>query len=258
MNRWLMVLLSLTTGCTAQRYLTLPNERPATTTVSLPEVVPGQTWRVGEISTRVEAASGMQGWGAGGAANLDTDQLKAQLTDRVRSTLTMATALGAIDGPAVYSLEVDLVAKELYGFGRGLPLGLALETGILLAGAGAGAGIGHAIDSSRGQDRLSAVFGMSIGLLAAIPAALLAAFATDLGAVRGEYGATLTLRRRADRVPVATRRLSSAWRTDYNAFGVEAKLAKQSGDAVLEFERVILEGVKSMLIEVNEPLATAR
>jgi hypothetical protein len=110
----------------------------------------------------------------------------------------MATALGAIDGPAVYSLEVDLVAKELYGFGRGLPLGLALETGILLAGAAAG--IGHAIDSSRGQDRLSAVFGMSIGLLAAIPAALLAAFATDLGAVRGEYGATLTLRRRPELV----------------------------------------------------------
>jgi hypothetical protein len=258
MSRWWLLVGVLNVGCTAQRYLVLPDPiGPEAAPTGLPA---DQTWRVGEVTTRVEVASqGMMGTAAQ-APNLDTEQLKRQLTERVRVSLGSQKNLGAVDQPpATYSLEVELGAREAYGFGKGLALGLGLEVGIMLAGAGAGLGIGTVIDNnSKNPSSLGVVLGPSIGLLASLPIALIAALLTDIGGVRGEYTATLTLRRRSDRVPVATRRLSSTWQADYNGFGAAEKIAKASGSAVPEFERVILEGIKSMLLEVNEPLARAR
>ena len=255
MSRWSVVILLTLTGCTAERYLTLPHE--TVVSPALPESLAGQTWRLGDVSTRVEMASGAQ-WGGGAAPNVDAEQLRTQLTKRITSTLNAQKGLGAIEGPALYQLEVELGAREVYGFGKGFALGIGLEAGILLAGAGAGAGIGVATRQPGSNEILAGTIGSQIGLLASLPVALVAALLCDLGGVRGEYTATLTLRRRSDRVPVSTRRLTSAWKADYNSFGVAEKVAKFSGDAVPEFERVLLEGVKSMLLEVNEPLAVAR
>ncbi len=253
MSRWLVIaVLALTAGCTTQRYLVLPTD----TLVSpvLPESLAGQTWKLGDLSTRVEVSQVNQ-WGT--TASRNVDQLKEQLTARVRSTLMAQKGLGAVEGPGVYSLEVELVVREAYGLGKGFWLGLGLNTVVLLAGPAAGLGVGVAINSG-GREPDAPYFGSSIGWAIAAPLAIVAALLTDLGGVRGEYAANLTLRRRADRVPVATRHLTSAWKADYNGFGVEEKIAKFSGDAVPEFERVLIEGVKSMLLEVNEPLATAR
>ncbi|MDP3233679.1 MAG: hypothetical protein Q8N26_12945 [Myxococcales bacterium] len=255
MPRWSVVILLALTGCTAQRYLTLPNETVVAPV--LPESLAGQTWRLGEVTTRVEVASGNQ-WGGAAATNVDVEQLRSQLTERIKSTLKAQKGLGAIEGPTLYQLEVELGARELYGLGKGFALGIGLEVGILLAGAGAGAGIGAATRQPGSDASLAVLTGSQIGLAVALPVALLAALLCDIGGVRGEYTATLTLRRRSDRVPVATRRLTSAWRADYNGFAGAEKVAKFSGDAVPEFERVLLEGVKSMLLEVNEPLAVAR
>jgi hypothetical protein len=258
MSRWLVIaVLALNAGCTTQRYLVLPTD----TVVSpvLPESLAGQTWKLGDLSTRVEVSQVNQ-WGTTGSVaspNVDVDQLKEQLTARVRSTLMSQKGLGAVESPGVYSLEVELVMREAYGFGKGFWLGLGLEVGVLLAGAAAGLGVGTAINSG-GREPLAPALGPSIGVLIATPLAIVAALLSDLGGVRGEYAATLTLRRRADRVPVATRHLTSGWKADYNGFGVPEKVAKFSGDAVPEFERVLVEGVKSMLLEVNEPLAIAR
>lgn len=191
------------------------------------------------------------------ATNYDAEKLRTQLTERVRSTLVAQKRLGAVENAATYTLEVELGTRELYGFGKGLPFGLALETGILLAGAGIGGFVGWTIDNGARRDSLTAITSASLGIAVAAPLAFLAAYATDSSRVRGEYTASLTLRRRSDRVPVATRRLISSWKADYSAFGAEQKVAKFAGDAVPEFERVLVEGVKSMLLELNEPLAAA-
>ncbi|MBE2253730.1 MAG: hypothetical protein IAE78_29645 [Myxococcus sp.] len=250
MARWWILALAMSSGCTAQRYLILPE--PLVAEAPAPGPWKEQTWRVGEVTTRVEVSTAQ----GAAAADVDVEQLQRQLTDRVRSTLTAQSALGAVQGAATHALEVELGAREAYGLGKGLALGIGLELGIIAAGAGVGAGVGVATagTSDRG---LAALVGSQIGVLAALPVALVAALLADIGGVRGEYLATLTLRRLSDRVPVATRRLSSAWRADYNGFGAADKIAKASGNAVPDFERVLLEGVKSMLLEVNEPLARA-
>jgi hypothetical protein len=258
MSRWWILVSVLNVGCVAQRYLVMPESlAPEATPTGFPA---NQTWRLGEVTTtRVElSAQGMQGGGLA-PPNIDTEPLKRQLTERVRSSLVSQKNLGAVDEPsATYSLEVELAARESYGIGKGLALGLLLETGILLGGLGAGIGVGTLIDNNApNQPRLGGILGSSIGILVAAPVALLAAFLPDIAAVKGEYLASLTLRRRSDRVPVATRRLTSNWRTDYNMFGIEEKLAKASGAAVPEFERLLIEAVKSMLVELNEPLARA-
>lgn len=255
MPRWSVVILLALTGCTAQRYLTLPRETVVAPV--LPESLAGQTWRLGEVTTRVEVASGNQS-GTAAATNVDAERLRSQLTERITSTLLAQKRLGAVDGPALYQLEVELGVRELYGIGKGFALGLGIEAGVVVAGAGVGAGIGAATRQPGSDTGMAVLLGAELGALAALPVAIVVALLADLGGVRGEYTATLTLRRRSDRVPVATRRLTSAWRGDYNGYNAAEKIAKASGDAVPEFERVLLEGVKSMLLEVNEPLAVAR
>ncbi|MDP1922759.1 MAG: hypothetical protein Q8L14_41335 [Myxococcales bacterium] len=256
MPRWSVVIFLALTGCTAQqRYLILPNE----TVVAplLPESLAGQTWRLGEVTTRVEVGSGGQ-WGTAAATNIDAERLRSQLTERITSTLLSQKGLGAVAGPALYQLEVELGARELHGLGKGFALGLGLEAGVIVAGAGVGAGVGAATRQPGSDPATAALVGAPFGALAALPVAVFVALLADIGGVRGEYTATLTLRRRTDRVPVAIRRLSSVWRGDYSGYSGNEKTAKFAGDAVPEFERVLLEGVKSMLLEVNEPLALAR
>lgn len=255
MLRVAVVAVVVASGCTTSRYYVLPP--PAPVEGSAPLLGPEFNWSLGEVNVRTQVLNAQ-----GSAANLslvDTSQQKRQLEERVRATLSTQTNLGAVEGRAPYSLEVAVLSRETVGLGRQIGLGLALETGILIVGTLVGAVVGDALDrpqppATRG---LGFPLGLSAGLIASTPLALGAALAVEIGGTNGEFEAELTLRRRSDRVPVASRRVSTTWRADYNGFSVERKMAELSGAALPDFERALLLGVKAMLLEVSEPVVQA-
>jgi len=249
-----LLALVVMSGCSVRRYLVLPSAAAVEGTAPL--LGPEFSWSLGEVSSRVELLSG-QGT-ATATALVDVDELKSQLKDRVRTTLEAQVNLGSVQARAPYSLEVDVTAQEKYGLGPQFGLAIGVEIAIAALGAGVGALIGGATSPAQpGQFSGGPLLGMSIGALASLPVAVGVALAFDSGEVRGEYEAVLTLRRRSDRVPVATRRVSSTWRAGYNGFNGERTAAVSAGAALPDFERALLQGVKGLLLEVSEPIAAA-
>lgn len=248
MKKSTLLLLSLlaSSGCTAQRFLTIGTPSP------VEAAWPGQsdetTWRLGEVHVDVQA----QNANGPTPAGIDVAPLKQQLNDRLRATLLAQTALGARAGPARYALEVSLEAIERYGFGRQMGLSLALEIGLFALGMAGGTLLGLATSRASPPDGFN---GYLVGAGVSLPVGLLAATLPELAGTAGEYKARLVLRRLSDRVPVAERRVEQAWRVDYNLYGVPAKLAKGAGAGLVEFEKVLLAGLKDMLVELQpEPL----
>jgi hypothetical protein len=133
---WSFVLAVLA-GCVRHRHLRLPATADVVAVTSAAPLH-DQTWQVGEVSTRAEAAPRLLVEEA--PYLLVTDQLQGQLTDRIRSTLASQRALGAVEGPARYVLDVELVARETYGTGPELGLAFGFQTGILVAGMVSGLG----------------------------------------------------------------------------------------------------------------------
>lgn len=247
MRLWIAVAIALAaSSCTYQRYLELPDPAPTFQA----ERVGDETWRVGEIFTRVSltAANGNLA-----GTNINTDRLRDQLTERLRGALLSQRQLGAVTGPATYSLEVTIDARESYGPGKGAVAGLLGSLAFAFGSMGAGAAIGAATKNASGGDNY--LVGLSIGGAVGLIGELLISTIAETGGVRGEYEAQLTLRRLSDRVPVATRRVATPWQLDMNSYDFEKKLARASGASVAAFEKAVVQAVSELLVEQQLPAA---
>lgn len=250
-NLALLVLMSvLSMGCTARRYMAMGP--PAQVEAALEGMSPDDTWRLGEVHVRVEATTG---YGIVSSAQYDVSRLREQLAERMRATLISQTNLGARQGPAKYALEIQLEAKERYGFGRQMGLAIGLEVGVLLLGTVVGAAVGAATSTETPPNWTT---GYLVGTVAGVPPALLVALATELAGVDGAFSATLVLRRLSDRVPVSERHIDTTWRADYNGFDVQQKLSIASGVGFADFEKVMLTSVKDMLVDAMPAPAPAQ
>lgn len=235
-----LLLLLSSSGCLFRRELVIGT--PAAVEPD-PGLSAETTWRLGEVHVAVEAQN------ANGSAQplvLDLAPLKQQIGDRLRATLLAQSNLGARTGPAAYALEVNLEARERYGFGRQIGLSIALEVGLAAIGALVGALVGNA--TTRPPDWL---VGYSVGAGAGLGAGVIASTLPEAAGTQGNLKATLVLRRLSDRVPVAQRSIESAWRADYNFYDIPSKLARASGVGMADFEKVLVPALKDMLLELQ-------
>jgi len=253
MTRFLPVfslLLLLGSGCTVHRSLAIGAPSPVHAGLTESERL---SWRLGEVHVSVEGMSS-NGMVASSQTGVDFTQYKQQLADRLKATLLAQEALGATRGAGAYALEVDVSAREVYGIGKQMWLSLLLE-GLVMA-LGFGAGI--AVDAATAQPgQVPSMTGFLVGGLGSIPVALGVATIPELAGCAGTFQAKLVLRRLSDRVPVSERRVESTWRADYNAYGVPAKLAAASGQAVLGLEQELLTAIVEMLKESQPVPASA-
>lgn len=242
MRAWMFLLVAAALmGCSLKRYVVLPP--PAEVVAAEPN--PATLWRVGQLYTRVTLQT-MAGVNA--TATTDVEELKQQVTSRIRQTLEAQQGLGATTGPAHYSLEVLIDNRETMMMSDKMPLGLLVEVGIL----GLGALVGGVVASVTARTD-EAVYGTMIGMGASLPFALGGALLVNTGRVRGEYEANLTLRRLSDRVPVSSRRVFTTWALDYNVWGAMRKIAVASGEGLPAFEAGLVQAVKDMMTEVAPP-----
>jgi hypothetical protein len=146
-------------------------------------------------------------------------------------------------------LEIDLEAIERYGLGRQFGLALALEAGLMVLGMTVGSVVGMA--TSREPHPTPFNNGYLVGLGGGLGAGLITATFPKIAGTRGEYKAHLVLRRLTDRVPVAERHLERGWRLDQNLYDANEKLARGAGAGFEEFEKVLLAGVKELLLEAQ-------
>lgn len=246
----LLVMAVGLSGCRIARTLVLPDPLP-----DRPALATTHTWRLTELTAEASAA------GVSGAALVNTDYgpVRDGLTSRLRSTLEAQQALGYTPEGARYNLEVSLRAREAFGIGPAMGAALAVELGVLGLGTLVGGLVGARLDAAGpSSTSTGAILGPTIGMAASLPLALVSAFAFKAGLVRGEYSADLTLRRRSDRVPVAHRKVVSTWEQAHDSLNGPAQVAQGSGAAVPELERAVLAAIRSMLVELDEPLARAR
>lgn len=243
----LLLVLVVSSGCTGRRYLVIgaasPFEPP------LAGLSEDFTWGLGEVHISMSA----QNQNGAGGGQIDLEPVKQQMRDRLRATLQSQSSLGARQGPANYSLEINLDASERYGFGREMGLAIGLELGLAALGAGVGALVGLATSRERPPDSTN---GYLIGSGAGLAAGLVSATIPRSGGVIGEYKARLVLRRLSDRVPVAERTVESTWRFDFNWYDISEKLAQSSGESFVEFEKVLVPAVRAMVLEAQPAAAT--
>lgn len=237
----LSIFLVVASGCVQARYMTIG--APAPLEAAAPGLSADGAWRLGEVHISVET----QADGSTTTPSVDTELLQRQLLDRVRATLLAQSGLGATTGLPKYALEVDLEAIERYGLGRQFGVALALEAGLMVVGMTVGGLVGMATSAEPRPTFLNS--GQLVGLGGGLAAALVASTFPKIAGTKGEYKAHLVLRRLADRVPVAERRVERRWRLDQNLYDANEKLARGAGEGFVEFEKVLLSAVKDLLLE---------
>lgn len=220
-----LLLALLCTGCVLPRVAKLEHPVPV---LSDPEI--SARWRVGEVLARARSAGDASG------QLRDYGPLKQQLEARLRTTLESQAALGHRTQDADFEVDLELEVAETSGLSPWFGLGLGLETGTLLAGAAGGLALGGPP-------------GILVGMLVATPIAIAAALAPPTTTELGEYEAKLVVRRRGGDV-VASRHVRRSWRAELNGYHHEQKLARESGPAVLELERALLEELRGALREL--------
>ena len=224
----LCLTMLASSGCVLSRSLVLPDATPV---LDAPEI--SARWGVTELFVRTHAAS------TNGSENGQRDytELKRQLETRLRRTLEAQTGLGHRKDDPAFGVEVVVEVAESAGLNAWLGLGAGMETAVLLGGAGVGMALGGPP-------------GSLLGLLAATPVALLAAYAPPSHTMMGELEATVVVRRKSDGVAVATRHVRSNWRAELNGYHLERKLAQESGASVPELEQGMLAALREMLREL--------
>lgn len=218
----LLVLLAAASGCVLPRVAKLDLPPPH---LDDPEVQ--VTWNVGEVRAHAVPRTDSNG------SVRDYAPMKAQLEARLRETLEAQAGLGHRATQGEYEVSVELDVTEASGLSPWLGLGLGLEAGVLLAGAAGGMALGGPP-------------GGLVGVLVATPLAVAAALAPPSTTDLGELEARLTVRRRGGEVLVS-RHVRRSWRDELNGYHREQKLARDSGVAVLELERALLEELRSAL-----------
>lgn len=221
----LLLLLVAASGCVMPRVAKLDLPPPR---LDDPEV--HATWKVGEVLARAKPGVDTNG------RLRDFAPLKDQLEARLRETLEGQAGLGHRGEQAEFEVSVELDVTEVSGLSPWLGLGLGLEAGVLLAGAVSGMAAGGPP-------------GSLIGVLVATPVAVAVALAPPHTTELGELEARVTVRRRGGEVLV-TRHVRRSWRGELNGYHREQKLARESGVAVLELERALLEELRSALKEL--------
>ncbi|MBL8924515.1 MAG: hypothetical protein JNJ54_37040 [Myxococcaceae bacterium] len=214
-------------GCVAHRSMLLPDERTHLT----PE-----PFRLGDVSTSIQVRGS-----SGNLSQLDTSPLRAQVEERLRSTLGRGAAPNA-----PYTIDVEIDLAEEHGVGPGMAAGVATETGVLAVGATAGAVLG-----AIALPGVGAPLGAVVGVLAASPPALASAFAFDVNGVNAEYRAAVAVRRRSDRALVASRRVVAPWRASFSSYALDDRLARATGDAVIALEGKLVTALHEILAELG-------
>lgn len=214
----LALTLLASAGCVSSRHLAIPDATPV---LDAPEVT--ARWSVTELFVSARPAE-----------TRDYQELQTQLETRLRRTLEAQTKLGHRAEGAEYGVEVQVDVHESSGVNGWLGLGAGMEAAVLLGGAGIGMAVGGPPASL-------------LGLLVATPVAVVAALVPPSSTELGELEATIVLRRKADGAVVATRRTRTHWRAEMNGYRQNEKLARESGGAVPELERRMLETLREVL-----------
>lgn len=236
-------------GCVAKRVLVVGAPSPIE---SAPEgLAAALPWRLGDLDVRYEISSGT---GAPPASASPSELLRRQLRDRLLATLNLQRALGHVDGAAPYILEVRFKGIESHSINGNFVLAVGLQFGV----AAVGCVIGALVDLAQPRPNLgeARLTGFLLGGSAGLATGWLPASLVRFGTADGSLQATVVLRRRADRVPVAERHIETTWGLEYDAFGQNRLVERATGDGFVEFEKELLTGLKAMLLEVQGDLAT--
>jgi hypothetical protein len=229
----LLLTLAVSSGCVVNRELVLP---PPSMALDAPDVT--ALWNVSEVFVRANTA------GSQNAENRDFAKLKTQLELRLRETLEKQASLGHRLDDAQFGLELVIDVNERSAVSPWFGLGIGLETATLLGGAGIGVLLGGAAAGP-------------LGILIAAPFAVTAALIPPNSREMGQFELALVVRRTADGAVVASRHVHNEWHADLNGFWREEKLALESGAAVSELERALLELVRDVMREQSKGVLIA-
>ncbi|HEY0880938.1 MAG TPA: hypothetical protein VGD87_05380, partial [Archangium sp.] len=233
----LLCLLAFS-ACVTRRGVVIGEPSPVVTTTS------PIRWRVGSLLVAYQL---LGTFGNDVTKEVDGSPLEQGFHDRLRATLAAQQPLGFDERTPQYTIEVDVSVRERSTVGRQLGLGIGLQLGISVLGMVLGPVIGLATkdpsEPAYPAFLRSFLAGTGVGLAGGVFAAML----PESSAFDGQADARLVLRRLSDRAVVGERRVQASWRSDFNAFGVEAKLDHAAGRGAAALEQAVLEGLQSVL-----------